>query len=372
MEHIRIAPGNATDRELAIAEVNDVFARLVDLYDLIPQADRNPPPAWMPYLIAEWGLGELSPYLPNLYELARQGVDWQRVRGTPAAVSQGLGWLGYAATYEAQPARRRRWHLWQMALSRLPDAERPDLDRVDGVSSLSDDAISHFWRGFHGYDVRALTGDGSRLDGAICDDHSGVRITGNGAVWSFGRRHEAPMTLGETELSALGTWIPAVGASSAWSTMTSPWAEMTYPWATPAAQARRNVIAAALTSKTWHVAFRNRSGALIGCCRAIVHAVDDAVGGLYPFGAGAVSPSSSPTAVLITARTPFEASPGAVIGAIDLVAGAVLADGVQPGRAWLARADIDVSSGITIPALSDLDVTMAATIREHVLCRMRF
>jgi hypothetical protein len=372
MEHFRLAPDNATDRELAIAATIDPFARLADLYSLIPQADRNPPPEWMPYLIAEWGLGELSPYLPNLYELAREGVDWQRIRGTPGAVTKGLGWLGYAATYEAQPARRRRWHLWQMALSRLPDAERPDLERIDGIASLSDDAISHFWRGYRGYDVRALSWSGSSWGGAIWSDHSGVRITAGGAVWSFGRRHEVEIELGEPELTALGTWIPKAGTSGAWSTMTSPWSEMTYPWAAPSAQARRDVIAAALVARPWWIVLRDAEGAVIGANRAICHAVAEALDGAYEFGAGHVSPTATPTGVLVWARTPFEAAPGAVIASIDLVADAQLAAGVKPGRAWLRPADIDVAAGVTLPAIPNLDVTMAATIREHVVCLMRF
>jgi hypothetical protein len=372
MDHVRLAPGNATPGELAIAAVNDPLVRLADLYDLIREADRDPPPAWMPYLIAEYGLGELSAYLPNLYDLARQGIDWQRIRGTPAAVSQGLGWLGYAATYEAQPARRRRWHLWQMALSRLPAAERPDLDRIDGIASLSDDAVAHFWRGYRSYDVRALSLAEGRWGGTLWGDHSGVRIADRGAVWSFGRRHEVTLDLGEAALAALGTWIPLPGASAAWSTIATPWSDLTYPWATPAAQARRTVIAAALAARNWHAVLRDPGGAVIGACRATVHPVAEALDGAYPIGAGAVSPATAPSGVLVTCRTPFGAAPGATLAAIELVADAARAEGVPPGRAWLGAADLDPAAGVTLPALSALDLTMAATIREQIVCLMRF
>jgi hypothetical protein len=372
MEHIRLAASNATPRELVLAEVTDPLARLADLYGLIPQADRDPPPDWMPYLIAEWGLGELSPYLPNLYDLAREGVDWQRLRGTPAAISKGIAWLGYAATYEAQPVRRRRWHLWQMALSRLPDLEHPDLDRIDGIASLSDDAVSQFWRGYRTYDVRALSWSESRWSDAIWGDHSGVRITEGGAVWSFGRRRETILDLGEPELSALDTWIPPAGASSAWSTMATPWSEMAYPWSTPSAQARRDVIAASIASRSWWIVLRDADGGVIGANRAICHAVAEALDGVYEFGAARVSPSVAPTAVLVWARTPFEAAPGAVIASVDLVADAHVAAGVKPGRAWLETPDIDIAAGVTLPAITNLDVTMAATIREHIVCLMRF
>lgn len=371
--HVRLAPDNATAGELILAEVTDPYARLIDFCATIRQADRNPPPAWMPYYIAELGLGPLVAYLPNLYELVGEGIAWQRLAGTPAAVSKGVGWLGYDATFEYAPPRRRRWHLWQMRLSRLPDAERPDLGRIDGIASLSDDAVAEFWRGFRGYDVRAHEWGARRWGGAMWSRSSGVRLDGKGALWSFGRRHEAVMSLGETELTALSAWIPAVGESSAWSTMHVPWSELHYPWANPSAATRRASIVATLKAKDWHIVFRDGAGAVIGAARAFARPVVAALDGAYAFGAGRLAISGQPSALLVQARTPFDVAAGAAVADIVLAADAARVSGVKPGQAWLRPEDIDLTDAVVLspPALAGLDIAMAATIREHTLVLLR-
>jgi hypothetical protein len=369
--HVRLAPGNATDRDLVTAEVCDPLVRLADAYDAIRANDRSPSPDWMPWLVAEWGLGELVPYIANPYLLCELGPSWQRIRGTPAAILTGIGWVGYAATLEWALARRRRWHLWQMLLDRLPDAERPDLDRIDGIASLSDDATSHFWRGFRGWDVRPMETGMRRWGGSMWGASSGVRIRNRGALWSFGRRHEVDRTLTEPELTALGAWIPSAGSSDAWADMHYPWTSAEYPWTVEGRQARRTAIATDLAARRWHLILRTADGETIGACPAIVHAVAAVSGGPYVVGDVAWAPSSAPTAIVVRARSPFSAAPGAVIAAVDLVADLPLVTGVKTGRQWLSAAEIDLGSVAHITALSSLSVTMAATVRELVTCIMR-
>ncbi len=390
MAHVRVAPGNATNRELAIAEICDLVVRLGDLFDTIRANDRRPSPRWMPYLIAHWGLGELVPYVRDPYMLASVGPAWQRIRGTPGAIRRGIGWVGYSAAFEWAPARRRRWHLWQMRLDRLPDAET-DLDPIDGIASLSDDAFSHFWRGFRGWDVRPHEMGVSRWGASAWGRSSGVRVRVGGAKvrrggpcrvdgvrvrvggakWSFGRPLVVDRLVTEAELTALGAWIPPAGASSAWSTMHYPWSTARYPWSIPGRTARRRSIAATLAAKLWHFVFRDAAGAVIGACRAVVHPVAEAIGGAYRIGAGTWSPSASPTAFLAFCRTPFEASPGARVASIDLVADAELGAGVPPGRAWLKPTEIEVAGAASLSVAATVDITMGATIREIVHCLLR-
>lgn len=371
MAHVRLAPGNATNRELAIAEVCDPVERLGDLFDTIRANDRRPSPRWMPYLIAHWGLGELVPYIRDPYALAAVGPAWQRIRGTPGAIRRGIGWVGYSAAFEWASARRRRWHLWQMRLDRLPDAEA-DLDPIDGIASLSDDAFSHFWRGFRGWDVRPHEMGLSRWGASAWGRSSGVRVRTGGALWSFGRPLVVDRLITEAELTALAAWIPPAGASSAWSTMHYPWSTAHYPWSIPGRTARRRSIAATLAAKRWHFVFRTAAGAVIGACRAVVHPVAEVIGGAYRIGAGTWSPSASPTAFLAFCRTPFEASPGARVASIDLVADADLGAGVPPGRAWLQPAEIDTTGAASLSVAAAVDITMGATIREivHFLLRI--
>lgn len=371
-DHVRLAANNATDRELAIAEAVDVWARLGDDYARVRSNDLAPAPEWLPYLAAEYGLGELIPYVPDLARLIAVGPDWQRKRGTPGAVRTGLSWVGYTADLEWALARRRRWHLWQMKLSRLPDSEHPDLDRIDGIASLSDDATSHFWRGFRGFDVRPIEMGNSRWGSAMWGSSSGVRIQADGALWSFGRASVADRTITEAELAALGAWIPPAGASEVWSTMDYAWDTADYPWSVPGSQARRETIAKDLAARQWHVALRAVDGALIGVCRAKVHAVAEAPGGAYAIGSTRWSPSTSPTALLVRGVTPFSVpAAGSAVASIGLLAGAAPASGVLSGKAWFGPSEMDLAACTEIVGLAGLDVTLAATCREIITIILR-
>ncbi len=148
-----LLPDNAQPLEIALSLATapsvDVDEAVVGLRGI---KLRNPPPSFLPYLIYEYGLGELTPYLPNLYELIGEGIDWQRIRGTPASVDLALSWIGYSAEIEEPSIRRWRWNLFQLALDRVRDNEI-DLSRIEGVAQLSVPVRSYFWRGFFGYDV---------------------------------------------------------------------------------------------------------------------------------------------------------------------------------------------------------------------------
>lgn len=370
--HVRLAPSNATPRELAIAEAIDVWAQLADDYARVRSNDIAPAPEWLPYLAAEYGLGELIPYVPDLARLIAVGPVWQRKRGTPAAVAMGLGWLGYAATLEWALPRRRRWHLWQMMLSRLPDAESPDLERIDGIASLSDDATSHFWRGYRGYDVRPIESGNGRWGSAMWGASSGVRIKAGGALWSFGRASKSDRTATEADLTALDAWIPPAGTSDIWADLDIVWDTADYPWSIPGAEARRKTIAEDLAGRAWHMVLRDGAGALVGACRAVHHAVAETPDGAYAIGDARWSPSASPTALLVCAATPFSTpAAGSTVASIGLVAGAELAAGVPPGKIWLAPSEIDVDAGTEIAGVTGLTITLAASCREIVTTLLR-
>ena len=74
----------------------------------------------IPWLILEYGLGELLPYIPDQREAVREGVKWQRVRGTPAAVRTALGWIGFDALIEESDAGSFRWAEFQLCLDQAP------------------------------------------------------------------------------------------------------------------------------------------------------------------------------------------------------------------------------------------------------------
>lgn len=363
VEHVNLLPRNATALEKALAIVNDPLVALQAEFAGIALADRNPPPALLPFLVWEYGLGELTPYLPNLYDVISDGVRWQRIRGTPAAVSKGLGWLGYSGTIEEDPTRRRYWSGFQVHLDRVRDADTPDLDRIEGVTSLSVPVRSRFYRGFYAYDIRASETGTHRLGRSMIATHSGARIRADGAKWSFGRSYSADTTLGEADLDPLGVWIEPVADSDLWSTATYPWSTATLAWDVPLVISRRRTIAADLCAMRAWVRFADADGDVIGYARAVVHPVRDAFGGEYQIGAASwMVDADRPAGVLVMARTPFGGGAGQVASSMSVLFDAVPASGVKPGSMWLGPDDL---VGGHVVALTSVAIPLGLTVREN-------
>ncbi|WP_019219097.1 phage tail protein, partial [Bartonella florencae] len=142
------------------------------------------PPSWLPFLIDEYGLQELTPYVPNLYDLLDQGLEWQRIRGSVAAIDMGLQWLGLSVHFTPAWSERAWWNSFQLEFDHLP--ERGDLEAIEAIVDLSKSLRSDFRRGVIGYDVGAIQANMSRLDDSMLDFESGIRLKALGTLFSFG------------------------------------------------------------------------------------------------------------------------------------------------------------------------------------------
>ena len=89
-EHL--LPANATPLEQALSLTTDSLSRLALPTDAIRQFKTDPSDPLLPWLIWEYGLGELLPYLPEPRQAIAEGILWQRLRGTPAALT--MPWRG--------------------------------------------------------------------------------------------------------------------------------------------------------------------------------------------------------------------------------------------------------------------------------------
>lgn len=362
-EHVDVLPRNGSPLARVIAQVNDPYATLIDVFNGIPAADAVPAPSLLPFLVWEYGLGELSVYIPNLYSLIGEGVAWQRLRGTPASVRKAIGWLGYTGALEYEPARHRRWNRFQLALGRVRDDDAPDLARLEGVTQLSAPARSLFRRGFAGYDVRAAETSYQRFSGSIIGDHSGVRLGAGKVKWSFGRTWEISHVLTQTELLALGTWIEPI-ATDYWVDADYLWGDADFLWATPAVQARRDAIIAAISGEALYIAFRDGSGDVIGYARAMARAVAMTSEGEYTHGSAEwTSATSVPTSLLIFARTGFGDGAGQTAAAVSIVCAPTLAPGVKPGAAWVDS--VGLSGGTEVGSVP-VTIPLGATVRDRV------
>jgi hypothetical protein len=365
-----LLPASSTAFERALSEATDSTVRLAGAITSLHGIKFMPPPSLLPYLVYEYGLGELTPYVANLYDLIDEGVQWTRVRGTPAALERALGWLGYAAEIEEAPIRRARWNLFQLELDRIRDDEG-DLEPIEGVADLSTPLRSEFWRGFRGYDVRALEYGYSRWGKTLHGDFSGTRIRDGSAKWSFGRTYAFDHDMTEDDLVALDVWIePSEGGEDVEPT----WLDVEWPDVTWDALGggRSALMLLSLSAGTAWACFRDAAGAVIGYRRACVHQrVESASGGPYEFGGVRYAPvAEGAEMVLIEARTDFGDGFGKTAASVSFILAGTPVDTSRPGALWLGPDQL----ATTLPEVAEqaIDIEFGRTVREHVRILLRF
>ena len=369
MQPVDLTPPNSGEFAKALSIATDFLPLVEDGVKAMRTAKLvSPPPSWLPFLVYEYGLGELSPYVPNLYDLIDEGIRWQRVRGTPLAVEKGLGFVGYAGELIEAPVRRAFWNLFDIRLDRLRDNERPDLSGIDGVTRLSVPLRSYFWRGFHGYDVQPLELGWSKLGDTLLGDDSGVRIDSVKAKWSFGRLFEFSKALSEQELTQLGVWQADIGGGLAWGNYS--WNDAQAAWSDPAAATRTRLMLTGLTNRSVWFEFKDQSGDVIGYRKARFNrAVRPQFEGEYEFdGSPYTIDLNAPTTLLVEANTDFGEGDGQTAVSVGLIFDANPTDPKKPGLLWAEPNELtNLSAAVAVQAIL---IDFSRTVRERVRFRL--
>ena len=180
-----LLPANATPLEQALSRATDAHTRLALPVDAIRQFKTDPADALLPWLIWEYGLGELLPYLPDPRRAIASGILWQRLRGTPAALSTALAWIGMSATLEQEPPGVH-FASFQLDPGRVLDDDT-EIAHLISIARLSAPARARLSRIYHGHDLRRAVLSESRLGQALLSDHSGVFWRDGLTKLSFGR-----------------------------------------------------------------------------------------------------------------------------------------------------------------------------------------
>lgn len=365
-----LLPRNATEFEIAFSRASDQGTRFSPPIELMRGIKFiGTPPDWMPFLIYEYGLGELTPYVPNLFDLIDLGIDWQRIRGTPGAVAMALGFLGYGGIIEEPPTRRSRWHLMQLELDRIRDNEIPDLHRIQGVVQLSLPVRSHFWRGYRTYDIRALEYGYKKWSEALYGSYSGARIEPTHAKWSFGRTYELDHLMTEGELTALGVWVDEVPPAPV-----ETWEHVIWPhqqWALPSEEERVKIMTDDLHDMGAWVTFIDDEDDIIGHRKArALHPVTFG-GATSPYsvdGVMLIPEATVPKGIYVEALTDFGDGFGSAAVKWQVRFGGTLVDPTRPGLLW-AEPD-ELTGGIVAVEKVD-EIIFGRTVRESCRALLR-
>lgn len=372
-----LLPSNSTPLERAVSETLDRTPELAPGINALHAFKfREPiPESVLPWLVVEYGLGPITPYLPDLASVIENGIRWSRRKGTPQGIREALSWLGYtyASLYEA-PTRRTRWHLFDLEIGSFWTVEA-DLDRIEAVARLSEPARSPMWRGWREYNVREFEWGESCWGDAMWGDDSGVRLHDGGVKWSFGRTHEpagGSYDITYAQLVALGIWtLPTVGGGSVkWGAF--PWSTPGLTWSSAGDEAWYRTLSVGLLAKSCWVAIKRGDGSVIGCRRARAwHSVASRFDGVYQIGnnhyglAGGDTPS-----LYVEAMTDFGEGYGDEAVSWSIVLGGALPAGAKPGVMWLAGDTL--VGGITVASFATSGaMTLGRTSRDRFRAILR-
>ncbi len=186
-----LLPGNATHLKQKLEEHNSFDIKLNNAIDIIPAIKTEPPDHLLHWLVWEYGLEEVLPYSSELRQVIKEGLLWQRHRGTPASLRMALQWIGLEdVEIEAEPPGQHFFE-YQLDAKKLPGDS--NIARMIKLADLSAPERARLSRIYHQYDIRKLELSAGSF-GQFLSDYSGVLGNFNNnksthTKLSFGRNH---------------------------------------------------------------------------------------------------------------------------------------------------------------------------------------
>ena len=200
MSRYDLLPPNATTLERDLSRSTSSLERTGAAPPIVRTAKRiGIPDGVVPWLIYEYGLGELLDFIPDQRQAIADGVPWQRIRGTPQSLIDALDWIGLQGQIDESESGTIRWAEYQIGLP-APVQGLDVIRQIMAVAVLSQPQRSRLQRVFSLYDYRRFVLDDSLLsEGSPLSDHTGTRPIAGGPQISFGDYRaaliNAPLTL---------------------------------------------------------------------------------------------------------------------------------------------------------------------------------
>ncbi len=123
------------------------------------------------WLIWEYGLESILPYSDDLRSILKDGLIWQRIRGTPSSLSMAYRWLNLNNVVIEQDPPGRHFYQYQLNPSQIPGDVQ--LSKLIKISEMSAPARSKLARIHHNYDIRSLKLSNHQF-GHYLSDYSGT------------------------------------------------------------------------------------------------------------------------------------------------------------------------------------------------------
>ncbi|KEG17043.1 phage tail protein [Bartonella bacilliformis] len=326
------------------------------------------PPSWLPYLIDEYGLKELSPYFSNSYDLIDQGLEWQNIRGSLAAIDMGLKWLEISTRFAPAWMGRIWWNSFQLYFDQLPKQE--SLEAIEAITGLSKSLRSDFRRGVYGYDVQAVEGNMSRLDDSMLESESGVRLRVGGTLFSFGRTTEINHVFTKEEGMLIGNWIDDIDEELRWEQIDYPWEMANFPWCSVKKHERDMLMAWWFQKRTLYLVLRDFENVLIGYRRCnVVQPIRQDLNGVYSHSGERFNPSDTGLRLFLSARTDVHNVDNRQAAFVSVLVHACPAQDVAPGKLWLKPNEL--IGGIEI-IKTPVNISLRADVREEFKILLRF
>ena len=157
--------------------------------DIITGVKFDAPDEWLDALIFEYGLAELSPYITDKRQLIKDGIAWQRIRGTPQSLHNALSWINVTTAIKEPPPSNeldvelaaidyiphKHFAEYDLHPHELPNSQQ--ICQIVHLALLAQPKRSRLWRLIFDYDRSVLRLDEGTLDDELLDDDSGIRPT---------------------------------------------------------------------------------------------------------------------------------------------------------------------------------------------------
>ncbi|XGA08605.1 MAG: phage tail protein [Wolbachia endosymbiont of Xenopsylla cheopis] len=139
----------------------------------------------LPFLVDEYGLEEILYWVADKRKAIKEGIEFQRLRGTPASLKMALKWANIdTITIEEEPPGEHFFEL-QIGIKDVPN--NFFIDTVIALTKLALPVRSRLMRMYNNhYNAQRFILDAS-LWGDLLSDYSGIKVIKDGPVLSFGR-----------------------------------------------------------------------------------------------------------------------------------------------------------------------------------------